>query len=239
MISSHLEERKLNTAQKLQSISIRIMSETETKLTKKQLKAQQFKKTKEDREQGKEQKRKHAEEPTTTESEPVKKKRKTRRGRGGKGRNGDKKGNRFIVFVGSLPKDITATELQAHFKSSSPDHIRMRSDKGIAFLEFDADKDKHNIQRRMDVALLQHRTLLKDKRINVELTVGGGGNSSDRLEKLKNKNLKLEDERRERVKKMVEEGSQKKAANAATKQQTVQNSEPGQALHPDRAKLIQ
>lgn len=216
------------------------MSEKEQKLTKKQLKAQQFRKTKEDREQDKEQKRKHAEEPTSTETgEPTKKKRKTRRGRGGKGRNGEKKGNRFIIFVGSLPKDITATELQAHFKSSSPDHIRMRADKGIAFLEFDADKDKNNIQRRMDVALLQHRTLLKEKRINVELTVGGGGNSAERLEKLKNKNLKLEEERRERVKKMVEEGSQKKKASAASAPAKSDGTDPASAVHPDRARLIQ
>lgn len=218
------------------------MSEKEVKLTKKQLKAQEFKKTKDDREQDKEQKRKHAEEPVSTEAEadePVKKKRKTRRGRGGKGRNGEKKGNRFIVFVGSLPKDITNAELQAHFKSSAPDHIRMRADKGIAFLEFDADKDKKNIQRRMDVALLQHRTLIKDKHINVELTVGGGGNSVDRLEKLKNKNLKLDDERRERVKKMVEDGTQKKAANSAAAQKPAQNAEPTKAMHPDRARLVQ
>lgn len=219
------------------------MSENDTKLTKKQLKAQQFRKSKEEREQDKEQKRKQpAENETENPDEPAKKKRKTRRGRGGKGRNGEKKGNRFIIFVGSLPKDITATELQSHFKSSSPDHIRLRADKGIAFLEFDADKDKHNIQRRMDVALLQHRTLIKEKRINVELTVGGGGNSNDRLEKLKNKNLKLEDERRERVKKMVLDGTQKKAAaqqkNGSTE---ADHSNPSgdRAVHPDRAKLIQ
>lgn len=218
------------------------MSEKEVKLTKKQLKAQQFRKSKEEREQDKEQKRKQPDESQDAEA-PAKKKRKTRRGRGGKSRNGEKKGNRFIIFVGSLPKDITATELQSHFKNSSPDHIRIRADKGIAFLEFDADKDKHNIQRRMDVALLQHRTLVKDKRINVELTVGGGGNSSERLEKLKNKNLKLEEERRERVKKMVQDGAQRKATSAqqSARSSTEKNSAPAgeQAVHPDRVKLIQ
>ncbi|QLQ79441.1 hypothetical protein HG537_0C00880 [Torulaspora globosa] len=214
------------------------MSEKDTNLTKKQLKAQQFRKSKEEREQDKELKRNRPEQDEAENPDSAaKKKRKTRRGRGGKGRNGEKKNNRFIIFVGSLAKDITATELQAHFKSSSPDHIRIRADKGIAFLEFDSEKDKHNIQRRMDVALLQHRTLLKDKRINVELTVGGGGNSSNRLEKLKNKNVKLDDERRERVKKMVQEGSQKKAQNATGSVGSNQSTE--QTVHPDRAKLIQ
>ncbi|QLL32565.1 hypothetical protein HG536_0D00870 [Torulaspora globosa] len=216
------------------------MSEIESKLTKKQLKAQQFRKSKDEREQDKELKRKQPEQDEVQNPDaPAKKKRKTRRGRGGKGRNGEKKNNRFIIFVGSLPKDVTATELQSHFKSSSPDHIRIRADKGIAFLEFDPDKDKHGIQRRMDVALLQHRTLLKDKRINVELTVGGGGNSTSRLEKLKSKNVKLEDERRERVKKMVQEGSQKKAAAQGTPGSAGSSQAGEQAVHPDRAKLIQ
>lgn len=214
------------------------MSEVESKLTKKQLKSQQFRKSKEEREQDKELKRNRPQEEVENPDAPAKK-RKTRRGRGGKGRSGEKKNNRFIIFVGSLPKDVTATELQAHFKSSSPDHIRIRADKGIAFLEFDPDKDQHGIQRRMDVALLQHRTLLKDKRINVELTVGGGGNSSNRLEKLRNKNVKLDDERRERVKKMVQEGSQKKAASQGTTGSAGGSQAGEQAVHPDRAKLIQ
>ncbi|CCC69622.1 hypothetical protein NCAS_0D00410 [Naumovozyma castellii] len=211
----------------------------ETKLTKKQLKAQQFRKTKDEREQEKDLKRSA---PAETTEAPQKKKRKTRRGRGGKGKNGANKGNRFLIFVGGLPKDITATELQAHFKSSSPDQIRIRGDKGIAFLEFDADKDKTGIQRRMDVALLQHRTLLNDKRINVELTVGGGGNSQDRLEKLKNKNVKLDEERRERLHKMMQEGAEKKRTEAAAPgKSTSTSSGTGAtgAIHPDRAKLLQ
>lgn len=219
------------------------MSEEDSKkLTKKQLKAQQFRKPKEDRENDKVQKRTHQEEGDTNSSDlPAKKKRKTRRGRGGKGRDSEKKGNRFIIFVGGLPKDVTAKDLQDHFKSSAPDHLRIRADKGIAFLEFDADKDQHNIQRRMDVALLQHKTLLNDKRINVELTVGGGGNSTDRLEKLKNKNIKLDEERRERLKKMMEEGAQKKIDNGKKENSTsiASDSTPTQGIHPDRAKLIE
>ncbi|EJS44442.1 nop6p [Saccharomyces arboricola H-6] len=227
-------------------------SEEDKKLTKKQLKAQQFRKSKEEKSQENEIKPEQVQDGKRPSSEagkdgeePVKKKRKTRRGRGGKGKNG-KKGNRFIVFVGSLPRDITAAELQSHFKNSSPDQIRLRADKGIAFLEFDADKDRTGIQRRMDIALLQHGTLLKEKKINVELTVGGGGNSQDRLEKLKNKNIKLDEERKERLTKMITDGNQKKiakttaaAAAATTPMATTGSEKPVPAgIHPDRARLL-
>lgn len=214
---------------------------SEVKLTKKQLKAQQFRKTKEEKEE--ETKKRVADEElaaTKAAEEPVKKKRKTRRGRKGKGRNG-KSGNRFIIFVGSLPKDITQTELQAHFKTSSPDFIRVRSDKGIAFLEFDGDKDGKNIQSRMDTALLQNKTEIRGKRINVELTVGGGGNSENRLAKLKTKNDKFEQEYNTRMEKMIKDGAQKKRANAEANagKTSESSSRPAVAgMHPDRAKMF-
>lgn len=213
------------------------MSE-EKKLTKKQLKAQQFKKDKDEREQDKEDKKRkreqEEEELKKKQEEAPKKKRKTRRGKGG-----SKKGNRFIVFVGNVGPDITASQLQTHFKASSPDHIRMRPDKGIAFLEFDGEKDRENIQGRMDVALLQHRTTLEGRKINVELTVGGGGNSATRLEKLKTKNEKLDEERGERMIKLINN-------NRSTKTQPPEAKPPATSaaptltsgIHPDRAKFI-
>ncbi|SMN21332.1 similar to Saccharomyces cerevisiae YDL213C NOP6 rRNA-binding protein required for 40S ribosomal subunit biogenesis [Maudiozyma saulgeensis] len=217
------------------------------KLTKKQLKAQQFRKTKEEKE-AESSKRTLEEEAAANAPEPVKKKRKTRRGRKGKGRNG-KGGNRFIIFVGSLPKDITQTELQGHFKTSSPDSIRVRGDKGIAFLEFDGDKDGKHIQSRMDTALLQNKTEIRGKRINVELTVGGGGNSENRLAKLKTKNEKFEQEYNSRMEKMIKDGAQKKRAAAAaaandgsnTTADHSEGSKPRPAvggMHPDRAKMF-
>lgn len=210
---------------------------SETKLTKKQLKAQQFRKTKDVKDAEKVEaltKPVHTREDTNDSTEPVKKKRKTRRGRGGKGKNGSNSKNRFLVFVGGLPRECTTTELQAHFKSASPDHIRIRNDKHIAFLEFDGDKDPNGIQGRMDVALLQHRTLMRDnKRINVELTVGGGGNSQDRLNKLKEKNDKLDIERRERLTKMINKKS------AENKKTTGEAKTHSSNIHPDRAKLLQ
>ncbi|AGO10314.1 AaceriABL142Cp [[Ashbya] aceris (nom. inval.)] len=204
----------------------------DNKLTKKQLKAQNFRKSKEEKTEEK----KRPLEPESTEpaagpAEPAVKKRKTRRGKGGKGK-ADGNGNRFLVFVGSLPKGITESELQAHFKTSSPDVIRLRPDKNIAFLEFDGKKDPSTIQRRMDIALLQHGTQLKGKKINVELTVGGGGNSQQRLEKLRQKNDKLSEERSTRMKAMIQESRAKKTS-------TEDESRVAKGVHPDRAKLLQ
>ncbi|CAR27135.1 hypothetical protein ZYGR_0I04070 [Zygosaccharomyces rouxii] len=199
------------------------------KLTKKQLKAQQFKKSKEEREHDKSLKRAAEQEPPE-EPAPAKKKRKTRRGKKGKSRQ--EHHNRFLVFVGNLDKETSQTELQAHFKSSSPDQIRLRPDKGIAFLEFEP---KDNIQRRMDIALLQHKTTLRGRQINVELTVGGGGNSNERLQKLQQKNEKLINERRERIKNMVIQD--KSSEKSSEKSQTDQKTTTG--VHPDRAKLLQ
>ncbi|QEU60664.1 Nop6 [Kluyveromyces lactis] len=219
------------------------MSE-EQKLTKKQLKAQQFKKSKDERETDKEDKKRKREEEEKQKLEQEqtpKKKRKTRRGKGGKG---TKKGNRFIVFVGNIGRETTASQLQAHFKASSPDHIRMRQDKGIAFLEFDGDKDHENIQRRMDVALLQHKTMLGDRKINVELTVGGGGNSATRLEKLRTKNDKLDIERNQRMAKLINDSRGNKKTDQDSESNGAEKSEPKKpssvpaGIHPDRARFI-
>ncbi|CAH2354177.1 nucleolar protein 6 [[Candida] railenensis] len=154
-------------------------------------------------------------------SEDAPKKRKTRRGKKGKGVNGGK-GPRFILFVGNLPYDITQEEILGHFKSSKPDRVRIRQDKGIAFLEF--DNDTQEIQSKMELALRLHHSTLKFRKINVELTVGGGGNSENRKTKLKDKNEKLLEERRTRIK---EESikNRKKENNSGS-------------IHPSRAALI-
>lgn len=172
--------------------------------------------------------------PTTTQQ---KKKRKTRRGKGGKGKNKRTDGNRFLVFVGGLPNNVTPNELQAHFKSASPDHIRIRNEKHIAFLEFDGERDPTSIQRRMDLALLQTGTILRDgKRLNVELTVGGGGNSKERIEKLRKKNEKLQRETRERLDRM--KGRSTGMSSTTDKATTTTSSSSTASMHPDRLRLL-
>ncbi|EGV63744.1 40S ribosomal subunit biogenesis protein [Yamadazyma tenuis] len=180
----------------------------EEKLTKKQRKALEFRKKIEKKEKKPEEpkptdtetqkKRKLGDEVSAASDEDApKKKRKTRRGKKGKGVNGGK-GPRFLLFVGNLPYDVSETELAKHFKNSKPDRMRIRKDKGIAFLEF--DNDTREIQSKMESALRMHHSMVRTRKINVELTVGGGGNSETRVQKIKGKNDKLLEERRDRVK---------------------------------------
>jgi nucleolar protein 6 len=210
------------------------MGQDEVKLSKKQQKALEFrqKKTKEERELEKKRKleqelveKTEEEEEANKSDEPPKKKRKTRRGKKGKGVN-QGKGPRFILFVGNLPYDIKTEELNNHFKSCKPDRFRIRQDKGIAFLEF--DNDTKEIQSKMESALRMHHSELRSRKINVELTVGGGGNSENRQLKLKEKNEKLEVERNEKVKEAIKLRNDKKSNEPSV---------PG-GIHPSRAALM-
>lgn len=231
------------------------MTEVEAKLSKKQKKALGFRKSKEERQLEKEQKKRQREEETTDDKDtkkdnqqppqstttptptdadtqqpqPPAKKRKTRRGKKGKGVNGGH-GPRFILFVGNLPYDTTQTELTSHFKNCSPDRIRIRQDKGIAFLEF--DNDTKEIQSKMELALRMHHSMLRNRKINVELTVGGGGNSENRVQKIKEKNEKMLEGR----KKMDEAKKSKKGGDKKGDGEGSGGVPAG--VHPSRMRLI-
>lgn len=212
------------------------MSDTTEKLTKKQKKALEFrnktkkgedepsKKRARDEDAKEEKVEAKVQEPVVDGEEP-KKKRKTRRGKKGKGQGGT--GPRFLLFVGNLPYNITETEIMAHFSAAGPDRIRIRSEKGIAFLEFDGSGN--DIQRKMEVALRMHHSSLRNRKINVELTVGGGGNSANRLEKIKEKNNKLDVERKEKIEVKKKTIKDKKAQAPKVDLTNV---------HPDRAKFL-
>ena len=77
----------------------------------------------------------------------------------------------------------------------------------------------------MELALRMHHTEIRNRKINVELTVGGGGNSEARIQKLKEKNEKVLEERKKRV----DEGKKKKPASKPVVPLNV---------HPSRAALI-
>lgn len=208
---------------------------SEVKLSKKQAKSLSFRKPKAEREQEatqkkeEKEKRKREEEHKEADAdkengadgadEAPKKKRKTRRGKKGKGVNGGT-GPRFLLFVGNLPYDIQQAELVSHFKNANPDRIRVRKEKGIAFLEF--DNDNREIQSKMDTALRMHHLVIRNRKINVELTVGGGGNSEFRQQKLKEKNEKYDEERKTKQK---EEDKKKKK-------------EIPDGMHPARAAMM-
>jgi nucleolar protein 6 len=136
--------------------------------------------------------------------------------------------NRFIVFIGNLPYDCTADDIQQHFKAAQPAAIRPR--KGFAFAEF-AGTDA---TKKLNVALRLHHSMLKTRKINVELTAGGGGNSENRRNKLRLKNDKLRQENAHRIAK-EEEVKKIKDNNTTDKEATT---EPAATIHPSRLKLI-
>ena len=107
-------------------------------------------------------------------------------GNGEQGQQGVKK--RYLVFAGNLPYDATEAELRDHFKGiGSLAAVRLRDQKGFAFLEFE-DPATHA------KALKLNHSMLRGRRINVEMTAGGGGNGANRKKKITEKNKKFQDE---------------------------------------------
>ncbi|KAF2192605.1 hypothetical protein K469DRAFT_654296 [Zopfia rhizophila CBS 207.26] len=113
------------------------------------------------------------------------------------------KNGRFIVFVGNLPFSATKEDIQKHFSSVSPTEIRLMTDKksgksrGFAFVEFDRYDHMKTCLKLYHHTAMQEGTE-KGRKINVELTAGGGGNNDERKAKLQAKNEKLADERQRR-----------------------------------------
>ncbi|KAF9973803.1 hypothetical protein BGZ73_002938 [Actinomortierella ambigua] len=167
-------------------------------------------------------------------------KKKRRRGKGSKGdskdaeeKDGeDKKGEtaaapkpkpqnqKFIVFVGNLPYNITKEQLEKHFSScENIASIRVQTDKvtgkgkGFAFMEFKTAED-------MQKALFFNKTLIKERPINVELTAGGGGNKSEaRKKKIAEKNEALNEERRKIHEKHIQPSKEAKSSYASSEAQ--------------------
>ncbi|KAF6222927.1 hypothetical protein HO133_000978 [Letharia lupina] len=114
------------------------------------------------------------------------------------------KAQRFIVFIGNLPYTATDESVSKHFAKINPKSIRHRKEKdtekskGFAFLEFEG-------YDRMKTCLkLYHQSDFEDgespaRKLNVELTAGGGGGKSkDRKSKLRAKNERLNEQRKRR-----------------------------------------
>jgi nucleolar protein 6 len=132
---------------------------------------------------------------------------------------------RYIVFVGNLPHEPPAKLnpiLSAHFPTP-PIHLRIPTKKGtnapqgFAFAEFDTSA-------ALEKALRCHHTVIGGRKINVELTAGGGGKSENRMGKIKGKNELLDEERRKRVE---EEKKEKEKEGKVD------------GIHPDRLKRLQ
>lgn len=177
----------------------------------------------------------------------------------------EKTAARFIVFVGNLPYSTTTPQIARHFQKLAPAHIRHSTDKdtgksrGFAFLEFTdysamktclkvyhhSNFDPERTARLPESAFDEHGLEIGDKdverktgrRINVELTAGGGGKGSGRKEKIEKKNTKLFEERerrkKEEIKKATKEGKVRKVKTGAN--QTEIGSE---AVHPSRMRRV-
>ncbi|KAL6698507.1 hypothetical protein J3F84DRAFT_367867 [Trichoderma pleuroticola] len=117
------------------------------------------------------------------------------------------KAGRNIVFVGNLPYSATAASITAHFATLKPVAVRCLTKKedpkacrGIAFVEFATPTHQRTCLDKF------HHSMFEDgispaRKINVELTAGGGGNSQGRQEKINEKNKKLDENRAKRIEK--------------------------------------
>ncbi|KIK70808.1 hypothetical protein GYMLUDRAFT_32868 [Collybiopsis luxurians FD-317 M1] len=123
-----------------------------------------------------------------------------------KKKSNDKK-QRFILFVGNLKYTTTLDSIKEHFSvCDPPPSIRLltpktsersNKSKGCAFLEF-------THRNALQQALKLHQSKLDGRLINIEITVGGGGHSSSRTQKLKDRNKKLHEQRKKHEEKSGE-----------------------------------
>ncbi|KAA8909708.1 hypothetical protein TRICI_004357 [Trichomonascus ciferrii] len=185
------------------------------KLSKKEQKALEFKQRKkgliseEEVQAKKKRKREEAEERAEAEQREADEKKKQKK-------------HRFILFVGNLPYNASEKSVEEHFRPAEPQAIRMR--RGFAFAEFEG----RDASKRMNVALRLHHTFLNDRRINVELTAGGGGNTEHRKNKLRQRNEKLRNEQAKRV----------RTEQSQVKNKKLLKSEDADGVHPSRLALM-
>ncbi|KAG6038539.1 hypothetical protein E4U41_004107 [Claviceps citrina] len=145
---------------------------------------------------------------------------------------------RHIVFVGNLPFSATAASIRAHFAALDPISVRCLKNKGdarpcrgIAFVEFAHARSMRTCLDKF------HHSVFEDgvsegRKINVELTAGGGGSTQFRKDKIRQKNNKLDENRAKRIDK---ENNAKSAKQQGKKQPGGGGAGPAPAgIHPSR-----
>ncbi|KAI0830562.1 hypothetical protein BC628DRAFT_1354570 [Trametes gibbosa] len=123
--------------------------------------------------------------------------------------DGNKVKQRFILFVGNLKYNTTKETVEKHFsKCDPPPSVRLMTpkpsatsrptvkSKGFAFVEF-------THRNALQQGLKLHQTDIEGRKINVELTAGGGGKSETRLEKVKKRNRELHEQRQKQLSKQT------------------------------------
>lgn len=99
--------------------------------------------------------------------------------------------SRKTAFIGNLPYSTTKEDLEKLFISLGPIQIRLITDKatgkpkGYAFADCESDEQFSKL-------LKLHHCKFQDRRLNIELTAGGGGNSAARKSKIQGRNQKLQ-----------------------------------------------
>ncbi|TGO24296.1 hypothetical protein BPAE_0107g00440 [Botrytis paeoniae] len=169
-----------------------------------------------------------------------KKRAKTKKQGGVSGDNSESKAARFIVFIGNLPFTATTASIKNHFAAVKPASVRHLTEKGnptksrgCAFLEFEG-------YDHMKTCLKQfHQSTFNDgisapRKLNVELTAGGGGNTKDRRSKIKEKNMKLNEQRVRQAQEAENPKVSKKEAVQGVKHVLAEDS----GVHPSRKARI-
>ncbi|EGR49847.1 uncharacterized protein TRIREDRAFT_3394 [Trichoderma reesei QM6a] len=133
------------------------------------------------------------------------------------------KAGRNIVFVGNLPYSATAASITAHFASLKPVAVRCLTKKddpkacrGIAFVEFATSTHQRTCLDKF------HHTMFDDgisppRKINIELTAGGGGKGQGRKDKIMEKNKKLDENRAKRIEKEKTAKEENQSGNSSAR----------------------
>ncbi|KAK4540618.1 hypothetical protein LTR36_009048 [Oleoguttula mirabilis] len=177
------------------------------------------------------------------------------------------RGNRFVCFIGNLPYNTTDASLQAHFQKLMPFTLRHRTDpktkksKGFAFLEFEnydrmgtcLKQFHHSMFDPADHAAQQGGVAAGKgqgrggRQINVELTAGGGGKKEGRMEKIKVKNVRLEEQRTRRLEQERKEKTRSDRKDGSAKKEQSGKQEDAQegaaegdnaGVHPSRLAML-
>ncbi|KAI8973938.1 hypothetical protein BDB01DRAFT_844975 [Pilobolus umbonatus] len=125
---------------------------------------------------------------------------------------GQEGGNRYILFVGNLPYQTTKEELQNHFHSAGEiKSVRLLTDKVTGKPKGFAFVE-FGSAKDLKKGLAFHHTFFKKRQINVELTAGGGGTGENRKEKLKVKHERLTQERTKKHNEMKNVNTEKQSS---------------------------
>ncbi|KAL2367489.1 hypothetical protein RJ035_001738 [Blastomyces gilchristii] len=163
---------------------------------------------------------------------------------GTNGHDEEKKSQRFIVFIGNLPFQTTLEAVQKHFAKIDPSHVRLPSEKGgkkgrgFAFIEFD------HYDRMKTCLKLYHHSLFDDgknpaRKINVELTAGGGGSKSEtRKARIVEKNTKLSEQRARAAKEALKQKNKADAAKPADDAEAAPVKNDMDDVHPTRRRWV-